>query len=60
MIPKIIHQTWRDRDIPQAMQAFVASWPKLHPGWEIRLWTDDDLARLVETDYPHLAELYFG
>lgn len=60
MIPKIIHQTWRDRDIPVAMRAFVASWPKLHPGWEIRFWTDDDLARLVETEYPHLADLYFG
>lgn len=42
------------------MQAFVASWPLLHPGWEIRLWTDDDLTQLVATEYPHLAGLYSG
>ncbi|BCP54854.1 hypothetical protein K32_34710 [Kaistia sp. 32K] len=60
MIPRIVHQTWRDRDIPAAMREFVASWPRLHPGWEIRLWTDDDLAALVRQEYPHLAELYFG
>ena len=60
MIPRIIHQTWRDRDIPPSLQAYVASWPRLHPGWEIRLWTDDDLAALVRQEYPHLAEQYFG
>jgi len=60
MIPKIIHQTWRDRNIPPSLQGYVASWPRLHPGWEIRLWTDDDLALLVRQEYPHLAEQYFG
>ena len=60
MIPRIIHQTWRDRDIPPSLQAYVASWPRLHPGWEIRLWTDDDLAALARQEYPHLAEQYFS
>ncbi|MCX5519506.1 glycosyltransferase [Kaistia defluvii] len=60
MIPTIIHQTWRDRNIPPSLQGYVASWPRLHPGWEIRLWTDDDLALLVRQEYPHLAEQYFG
>ena len=60
MIPKIIHQTWINRSIPESLQGYVASWSRLHSDWEVRLWTDDDLASLVRDEYPHLAEQYFG
>ena len=54
MIPKIIHQTWKDHDIPARFQEAQQSWKKHHPDWEYRFWTDDDLDRLVEEHAPDL------
>ncbi len=47
MIPKITHQTWKTRDIPARFQDASASWLALYPDWEYRLWTDDDLEKVV-------------
>ena len=43
MIPRIIHQTWKTETIPPQWEAAQRSWRDAHPGWEYRLWTDDDL-----------------
>jgi len=50
-IPKIIHQTWRDRRIPAAFQRYVDSWKQRHPDWEYRLWTDRDNRRFIKRHY---------
>jgi len=43
-IPKIIHQIWLGPKRPPGFfLKFRESWQKLHPDWEYRLWTDDDL-----------------
>jgi len=57
-IPKIIHQTWKNRDIPVEWQAFAESWRNFHPDWEYRLWTDDDAYAFVEKVYPDFLPLY--
>ncbi|MFD1912484.1 glycosyltransferase [Halodurantibacterium flavum] len=59
LIPKIIHQTWRDHDLPEPRH-WPESWKKLNPEWEYRLWTDADLLDLVRTYYPELEELYLS
>ncbi len=59
MIPKIIHQTWRDHNLP-VPKAWPESWKRHNPDWEYRLWTDDDLLTLVQTCYPELEELYLS
>lgn len=41
-IPKIIHQIWLGKDVPQEFRNFQLSWQTLHPDWEYRLWTDKD------------------
>ena len=41
MIPKILHLTWKTTEIPAKYQKFYASMKSFHPGWEIRVWTDD-------------------
>ncbi len=41
-IPKIIHQTWKDTQVPDRWRDYVDSWKRLHPHWEYRLWTDKD------------------
>jgi hypothetical protein len=58
VIPPIIHQTWRDADLPETMRASADSWRLHHPAWEHRLWTDADLAALVERRFPDFADIF--
>jgi mannosyltransferase OCH1-like enzyme len=60
MIPRIIHQTWKDSRIPQRFQVFIDGWQKLQPDWEWRLWTDLDNIRFVEAHYPLFLEKYIS
>ena len=57
-IPRVIHQRWNTREIPQKYLAWQATVRQLHPEWDYRLWTDDDDLRLVEERYPHALDRY--
>jgi hypothetical protein len=59
-IPKLIHQLWVSPETPAKFSAFRESWLARNPDWTMRLWTDEDLAGLVETRYPELTALYGG
>ena len=59
MIPKIIHQTWRDQNI-LVPKEWPESWKHKNSGWEYKLWTDEDLLALVQAHYPNLEELYLS
>ncbi|MDQ2910716.1 MAG: hypothetical protein M3R39_06845 [Actinomycetota bacterium] len=49
-IPRVLHRIWLGPDpLPEAQRTFGESWVRHHPGWEHRLWRDDDL---VELDVP--------
>jgi mannosyltransferase OCH1-like enzyme len=62
-IPKIIHQialeprarpsTW-----PASWKQCHASWKRLHPDFEHRLWTDHDLDWFMRTEYPAHYSMY--
>jgi mannosyltransferase OCH1-like enzyme len=54
-IPQIIHQLWKDEDVPARWQRAAESVKKYHKGWEYRLWTDRMIDRHVKT---HHAEFY--
>jgi len=54
MIPKIIHQTWKDRDIPEKWRRWQQSWKIYHPDWEYRLWTHEDIDQFVWRHYKSL------
>lgn len=56
--PKIIHQTWKDEQVPTSLASYQASWKSLHPEWEYRLWTDEDNDALVENEFSSLLDLY--
>lgn len=58
MIPKIIHQTYKTKNLPQDLQHWHQKVKELHPHWEIYLWTDEDNLKLVEKHFPHLLEAY--
>lgn len=58
-IPKLIHLTWRDTNIPDKWKASYASWKELEQdGFEVKLWTDDMNRKLIEDDYPWFLEIY--
>ena len=35
-IPKIIHQTWSDNEVPAKFADNIKSWVRLHPDWQYR------------------------
>ena len=58
MIPKIIHQTWKTRELPGHLQHWHNVVKELHPGWEVKLWTDEDNFELVKVHFPHMIDIY--
>jgi len=42
-IPPKIHFIWLGSSLPQLCKDIIDSWRPFHPGWEIRVWTDDDV-----------------
>lgn len=57
-IPKIIHQIWLGKDIPEEFKKFQLSWQKFHPDWEYRLWTDKDVKNLPMINSHFFNESY--
>lgn len=53
MIPKIIHQTYRDRDsLPEVYLLCARQIAALHPEYEYKFWTDDDMYTFIRTEFP--------
>ena len=45
-IPKIIHQIWLGSHFPEKYRVLRDTWLTLNPGWEYKLWTDEDIKTL--------------
>lgn len=60
MIPRLIHFTWKTQELPRQMAAYYAQWQRLHPGWEVRLWTDASMRDFVVESYPEFLAVYDG
>ena len=58
MIPKILHQTAKTAQIPERWRTYQQRLRELHPGWEYRLWTDEDNLHLVSSRMPQLLDAY--
>lgn len=43
-IPRIVHQIWLGSPIPDDFLQFIDTWR--HDGWEYKLWTDAEIAKL--------------
>lgn len=50
-IPKIIHQTYHKRQLPQELEANVKRLQNLNPGWEYRFYDDNDIIDFIEANY---------
>jgi mannosyltransferase OCH1-like enzyme len=44
MIPRIFHHIWLGPDpVPEEHVPWIESWKPLHPDWEFRMWTEENL-----------------
>ncbi|EPY51510.1 mannosyltransferase complex subunit [Schizosaccharomyces cryophilus OY26] len=60
-IPKIIHQIWKDENIPDKWSVSVNSCRTQHPeedGWTVKLWTDEMALSFMETNYQWFMPIY--
>jgi inositol phosphorylceramide mannosyltransferase catalytic subunit len=54
LIPRIFHQIWLGPDpVPEEYAAYRQTWIDRHPGWLLRVWTDDNLL-----EGAHRGEVY--
>jgi mannosyltransferase OCH1-like enzyme len=60
VIPRIVHQVWKDETIPLKWRAAVESVKRYHPGWRYELWTDVRASRHIAEHHPKLAPIYEG
>lgn len=58
MKTRIIHQTWKTKMLPAEYAAFAESVRAHHPGFEYRLWTDEDNRELIRTSYSWFLPTY--
>lgn len=56
--PKIIHQTWKNHDVPRKLQRYADSCKQQNDTYEYKLWTDDDLRALVVKEFPQYISAY--
>jgi len=59
-VPKLIHQTWKSKDIPEKWQAASDACKHLHPDYEYKLWTDTEGEELIATKFPWFLSTYRG
>jgi mannosyltransferase OCH1-like enzyme len=57
-IPKILHQTWKTREVPEPISKCVESLRRLNTGWEHRFHEDKDWARLIAAN-EHIDQTSF-
>lgn len=60
MIPRLIHQTWKDDRIPDRFVAWSEGWRARNPGWQWTLWTDRMLLDFAWRHYPALLPTVCG
>jgi mannosyltransferase OCH1-like enzyme len=57
-VPKIIHQTWTDTNIPEHLKLMQKTVIDLHSDYEYKFWTDVDLEEFLLQNYPNTFLFY--
>jgi mannosyltransferase OCH1-like enzyme len=58
MIPKIIHQTWKNSNLPKKFANWHEKVKNYNLNCIVKLWTDDDIYIFMEEKYPEYLELF--
>ncbi|KAJ2996728.1 hypothetical protein HDV02_006230, partial [Globomyces sp. JEL0801] len=51
-IPKIIHRTWKNNDIPKKWKSSFDHCKAMYPDYKHILWTDEESRKFIELEYP--------
>ncbi len=57
-IPRILHQTYKSKEIPERLEEYRRKLLELHPGWDYRFYGDDECRDLVERYFPSFLPVY--
>lgn len=57
-IPRIIHQAWKNDDVPSQLAAFQSAWQRLNPGWNYQFWTDETSRMFIAEHYDWFLPVY--
>ena len=57
-IPKIIHQTYKNDNLPEIYKMCQTEIKRLHPDFEYRFYTDEDMNRLMKTEFPEYYDKF--
>ncbi len=52
MIPKLIHQTYHDYELPEIYALCAQQMRALHPDYDYKFWTDDEMYAFMRTEFP--------
>ncbi|KAK9459708.1 nucleotide-diphospho-sugar transferase [Lipomyces oligophaga] len=58
LIPKIIHQTWKNETVPEKWKASQASCLEMHPDFEYMFWTDAKAREFIAEHYSWFLDTY--
>lgn len=57
-IPRIIHQTWKDYNVPEAFKQMALSWQQRHKDWEYVFWTDEMNRDFIREHFNYFLPVY--
>jgi inositol phosphorylceramide mannosyltransferase catalytic subunit len=60
MIPKIIHQTYKHASLPSVFAQCQKVIRELHPDFEYRFYTDEDMYSEIKTHFPEYYDKFEG
>lgn len=58
LIPKLIHQTYKFKEVPESVIPFMESWQRQNEGWEFRFYDDEACIQFVQREFPEYLEAY--
>ena len=59
-IPKTLHQTWKDANIPEKWTNSSRSCQVLSPEYRYMFWTDEDIERFLLKEYSWFMDTYYS
>lgn len=57
-IPRIIHQTYKTRHLPEFWKNTPDSWKEHHPSWKYIFWDDEKCRALVAKFFPKFLKIF--
>ena len=56
--PRLVHQTWKSKELPPLLVQWRRTWQEQNPGYEVWLWSDADNERFLSQHYPWFMRYY--